>query len=289
MPKGKRELTGQHRLVPKQNSSRGEVELGGETELVVDDLKKRKLLEVGSVENKRRRSSPLDDKLVASATNKSSLVEEADELELVDLSESLDAIRHQKPPASPLLSTITARAYTQADNCTHPSGQPETMTSSLRIAPIQTTPIDSLVLADQSQTTQDVDSTARMTTTARNISNNNRKGHNTTSHGRHERVTEVQLDRLSLLIKIIRSGDYNEFLELIERRGFKNLLNVFIDGQTALHYSLIYGRSLAWCKQLVLNGANPNLANRAGWHPIHLAAFNGSRETMRYLIDCIAN
>lgn len=103
------------------------------------------------------------------------------------------------------------------------------------------------------------------------------------------KITDAQLDRLSSLIKIIRNGNYNEFLEALESRGFKNLLNIFIDGQTALHYSLIYGRSLAWCKQLVLNGANPNLTNRAGWHPIHLAAFNGSRETMRYLIDCIAN
>lgn len=103
------------------------------------------------------------------------------------------------------------------------------------------------------------------------------------------KITDAQLDRLTSLIKIIRNGNYNEFLEALESRGFKNLLNIFIDGQTVLHYSLIYGRSLAWCKQLVLNGANPNLTNRAGWHPIHLAAFNGSRETMRYLIDCIAN
>lgn len=105
-----------------------------------------------------------------------------------------------------------------------------------------------------------------------------------------DKITDAQLDRLSSLIKIIRNGNYNEFLEALEGKGgFKNLLNIFVDGQTALHYTLIYGRSIAWCKQLVLNGANPNLTNRAGWHPIHLAAFNGSRETMRYLIDCIAN
>lgn len=104
------------------------------------------------------------------------------------------------------------------------------------------------------------------------------------------KITEAQLDRLSSLIKTIRNGNYNEFLEALEGKGgFKNLINIFVDGQTALHYSLIYGRSIAWCKLLILNGANPNLTNRAGWHPIHLAAFNGSRETMRYLIDCIAN
>lgn len=106
---------------------------------------------------------------------------------------------------------------------------------------------------------------------------------------KHDKITAAQLDRLSSLIKIIRDGSYNEFSEALEGKSFKNLLNVFVDGQTVLHYSLIYGRSLAWCKKLVHSGANPNLSNRAGWHPIHLAAFNGSRETMRYLIDCIAN
>lgn len=106
---------------------------------------------------------------------------------------------------------------------------------------------------------------------------------------KHGKLSDTQLDCLNTLIKMIRNGDYDEFLDLIERRQLKNLLNVFVDGQTALHYTLIYGRGLTWCKQLILNGANPNLTNRAGWHPVHLAAFNGSRETLRYLIDCIAN
>lgn len=101
-------------------------------------------------------------------------------------------------------------------------------------------------------------------------------------------ITESQYDNLTLLIKIIRHGSYVEFIELLEGKGLENLLNVFVDGHTALHYCLIYGRSLAWCKKLVSNGANPNLTNRAGWHPVHLAAYKGSRETMRYLIDCIS-
>lgn len=111
--------------------------------------------------------------------------------------------------------------------------------------------------------------------------------HHPRSLVKFEKVTDAQLDRLNCLIKIIRSGNFNEFSEMLQEKTFNNLLNVFVDGQTALHYSLLHGRSLAWCKQLVLNGANPNLTNRAGWHPIHLAAFNGSLETMRYLIDYI--
>ena len=103
-------------------------------------------------------------------------------------------------------------------------------------------------------------------------------------------LTELHKDQLRTLIQIIEDGNFNEFVELLENKKFtSNLLNVFVDGHTALHYSLLHRRSLAWCKQLVSSGANPNLANRAGWHPIHLAAFGCSRETMRYLIDCVAN
>lgn len=108
--------------------------------------------------------------------------------------------------------------------------------------------------------------------------------------GTFSKISDAQFECLSNLIKIIRSGNYNDFAELLERRSIKsNLMNVFVDGHTPLHYSIIYGRSLDWCRQLVLNGADPNLSNRAGWHPIHLAAYNGSRDTMRYLIDCYSN
>ena len=46
------------------------------------------------------------------------------------------------------------------------------------------------------------------------------------------------------------------------------------------------GRDVSWCQQLVSNGANPNLSNHDGWHPIHLAAFNGLHESLTYLITC---
>jgi len=110
-------------------------------------------------------------------------------------------------------------------------------------------------------------------------------------HQKHlTKLTEQQIEQLKQLINIIRCGNYNEFIDVLEKQGFKrNLLNVFVNGQTALHYSLIHGRSLAWCKQLILNGANPNLTNRAGWHPIHLAAYSCSKETMLYLLDCVTD
>lgn len=104
-----------------------------------------------------------------------------------------------------------------------------------------------------------------------------------------KRLNEFQLNKLSSLFKLIKCGNFSEFMKLLSENGddFKsfNLLNIYIDGQTALHFALIYNRSLLWCKELISYGANPNLTNRAGWHPIHLAAFNNSRETMLYLID----
>lgn len=102
------------------------------------------------------------------------------------------------------------------------------------------------------------------------------------------KLTEQQREQLDYLMKIIKGGTFNEFVDLIGKQNFTlSLLNVYVNGQTALHYSLICGRNLAWCKQLVTSGANPNLTNRAGWHPIHLAAYGCSTETLNYLCDCV--
>lgn len=121
-------------------------------------------------------------------------------------------------------------------------------------------------------------------------SNHIRHHHHQRSQRQPAKLTEHQIEQLANLINIIRRGNFNEFMDLLEKQSFRrSLLNVFVNGQTALHYSLLYGRSLAWCKQLVLNGANPNLTNRAGWHPIHLAAYSCSNDTMRYLLDCLGN
>ncbi|XP_017494468.1 PREDICTED: uncharacterized serine-rich protein C215.13-like [Rhagoletis zephyria] len=48
-------------------------------------------------------------------------------------------------------------------------------------------------------------------------------------------------------------------------------------------------RDVSWCKQLVLFGANPNLSNLDGWHPLHLASFSGLNENLNYLISCNTN
>lgn len=33
-------------------------------------------------------------------------------------------------------------------------------------------------------------------------------------------------------------------------------------------------------------GANPNLANLDGWHPLHLAAYCGPSDSVKFLIRC---
>ena len=85
------------------------------------------------------------------------------------------------------------------------------------------------------------------------------------------------------LLSVIKKGDYDELLLLLST---KPDLNVFINGQTALHHCLLLGRDVRWCQQLVNNGANPDLSNKDGWHPIHLAAFYGLHESLTYLITC---
>jgi ankyrin repeat protein len=85
------------------------------------------------------------------------------------------------------------------------------------------------------------------------------------------------------ILSVIRNDDFEELLIILRS---KPDLNVFINGQTALHYCLLFGRDVSWCRQLVLNGANPNLSNHDGWHPLHLAASYGHKEILSYLINC---
>lgn len=101
-----------------------------------------------------------------------------------------------------------------------------------------------------------------------------------------EKTSDANMDLLIRLINVIRKGTYEEFLRILSSKVMnKYLLNLFVDGQTALHYSLMRGRNLAWSKKLISLGSNPDLMNQDGWHPIHLAAYSGLHETMIYLID----
>lgn len=50
----------------------------------------------------------------------------------------------------------------------------------------------------------------------------------------------------------------------------------------------LIGRDISWCKQLISKGANPNLSNVDGWHPIHMAAYGQDHEILPYLMSCIS-
>lgn len=192
-----------------------------------------------------------------------------------------------QPPPSPPSSILREETTDSGEPESNVSFECDEMTSTTPIEPMLDIPTPPPNDISSQQTHQDDLEEAIIETDTRFIQEkeNHRQSHKPTSI----KLSNTQLVNLNILIKIIRNNDYAKFLELLGSGQLKNLLNVYVDGQTALHYSLIYGRDSAWCKQLILNGANPNLTNRAGWHPIHLAAFNGSRETMGYLIKCIAN
>jgi len=119
----------------------------------------------------------------------------------------------------------------------------------------------------------------------KNISNhtiNNNSNHINSDNSNASHKTTIAKQILS----VIRNDDFEELLIILRS---KPDLNVFVNGQTALHYCLLLGRDVSWCRQLVLNGANPNLSNHDGWHPLHLAASFGHNEILSYLINCNTN
>ena len=84
------------------------------------------------------------------------------------------------------------------------------------------------------------------------------------------------------ILKAVQNNDFENLKRLLES---KPDLNVLVNGQTVLHHCLLMGRDVNWAKQLVKCGANPNQTNLDGWHPIHLAAFNGLQDTLTYLLN----
>ncbi|XP_074593621.1 notch-regulated ankyrin repeat-containing protein B-like [Brevipalpus obovatus] len=119
--------------------------------------------------------------------------------------------------------------------------------------------------------------------------NNNNQGYNHGDNNNNNseldfaKIAENRTATARKLFSIIKKGDFDDFILMLST---KPDLNVFINGQTALHHCLLQGRDVSWCRQLVINGANPNLCNQDGWHPLHLAALKGLTESLTYLITC---
>jgi ankyrin repeat protein len=58
-------------------------------------------------------------------------------------------------------------------------------------------------------------------------------------------------------------------------------------GDTALYRAVEAGDELS-VQQLLLKGASPNVPNKAGWNPLHVASANDDIRVVRRLIDARA-
>jgi ankyrin repeat protein len=86
------------------------------------------------------------------------------------------------------------------------------------------------------------------------------------------------------LMQVVHSGDARELKRFLEQKEGKLDVNFFDkEGQTALHHSCTDG-NFELVKLLLKFGADPRLANRDGWNPLHIASFSGHHDIMLYLI-----
>ena len=84
-------------------------------------------------------------------------------------------------------------------------------------------------------------------------------------------------------ISAVQNGDHDELRQILATQRIQ--INGFtIDGQTALTQSCLNG-NLEVVKLLVSHGASPQLTNRDGFSPLHIAFWCGKMDVIRYLLD----
>ena len=93
----------------------------------------------------------------------------------------------------------------------------------------------------------------------------------------------------SNLTEAIESNDLNRLNNILGRKEKQlsnetNLNFVDKDGETPLHRSCSRG-SLGIVKTLVQHGASQCILNTRGFYPIHLAAFYGHSDVVKFLLD----
>ena len=85
-------------------------------------------------------------------------------------------------------------------------------------------------------------------------------------------------------MRAVRSGDCRNLKHILSR--YSQLIQInrhTTDGQTALTQSCLDG-NLEVVKVLLAHGANPELTNRDGFSPFHVACFVGRMDLIKYFL-----
>jgi len=97
---------------------------------------------------------------------------------------------------------------------------------------------------------------------------------------------DVSKEVSEALIEAVRRQDLSELDNLILRSGVdgNNINCLGREGDSPLHRSCRLG-ALETVKLLVRHGADPELTNREGWSPLHLAVDSGYQDVVVYLLS----
>lgn len=124
-----------------------------------------------------------------------------------------------------------------------------------------------------------------------NRNNNNNLNNRNTSSSNSGRTTpatpkDVSKEVSEALIEAVRRQDLSELDNLILRSGVdgNNINCLGREGDSPLHRSCRLG-ALETVKLLVRHGADPELTNREGWSPLHLAVDSGYQDVVVYLLS----
>jgi len=96
----------------------------------------------------------------------------------------------------------------------------------------------------------------------------------------HEATFGCQED----FVRAVETGDARTLKRILSR--YSPLIEInrsILDGQTALTQSCLTGHAEA-IKILLSYGANPHLANRDGFLPVHVACFAGRADLIKYFV-----